>query len=352
MQLTINQKYKLKQFTTIAIAGIITGFLYTLVEDGWQAFNLINGTLAGFFIGLVVASLELFVFSGKLRRISFISIFILRVGIYFLLAIGVTLTLFVVSRSLKFKLTTAQVFQSTEFQTYLLTDYHLVLVFCFLAIGIAVFTLQMSRKLGMKDLLALITGKYRSPNKEKRIFMFISLGGSEQIINQIGNLKYHNLINDFIHDISSIIRIHRGEIVHYTEDEVVVVWELQTGLKHANCIRTYFEICHKIVGHFEYYHTNYGLLPKPKCALHAGPVIKAEVGEIKSEIAFFGDVVNTTSRILYEGIRKGIDIMASKNVIEILELPVHYILKEQGLFTPRGKLNQIKLYSLHLLNRD
>jgi hypothetical protein len=71
VRLTTNQKFKFRQFTSIALAGLVTGFLYPLIEDGWNLFSLINGMLAGFIIGSTVAAFELFVFVGDLRRIQF-----------------------------------------------------------------------------------------------------------------------------------------------------------------------------------------------------------------------------------------------------------------------------------------
>jgi len=352
VKLTISQKYKLKQFTWITTIGIVIGFLYPSIEDGWgEAFPLINGTLAGFIIGILVASLELLLFTGNLRRIPFTQIFMLRVGIYFILAFFITFGIFLFSRMFRFDLSYSEVLRSDEFQNYLSNYYHLVLIFCFLVIALCVFTLQMARKLGFSNLVAFITGKYRSPRKQNRIFMFISLGGIDEIIRRTGNMALHNFINDFIHDMSDTIRIHRGTLTQYMEDEIVITWRFKTGIENANCIRTYFHLCHEIVGHFEEYYSKYGLLPKPKCAIHAGSVIKAEIGEIKSEISFFGDVINTTSRILHEGVKRGIDILVSQSVMDVVELPRYFKTQARGSFTARGKKNSIQLFSLHI-NRE
>lgn len=346
MKLTINQKYKLRQFIFIAVSGLLAGFLYAFIEDGWNIFSLINGTVAGFIIGTSVAALELFVFGGSLRKIPFISIFILRVSIYQLLAFLVTFNLFVLARTFRYGLSYTGVLRSEEFQTYLSDRYHLVLVFCFLIISLVVFTLQMVRKLGFTDLLAFLTGKYHTPKREMRIFMFLSLGGSDRINNKTGNLEYHNFINDFLFDIGNSIRIHRGRVVHYKEDEVVIVWSVKAGIDNANCVRTYFHLTHAIETHSGYYNSRYGVVPKPKCAVHSGNVIRAEIGEVRSEISFFGDVVNSTSRILQEGVKRGINILVSEPLMNMIQLPDGYRVTSQGAFVPRGKRNQIQLYAI------
>ncbi|GJM30429.1 MAG: adenylate cyclase [Cyclobacteriaceae bacterium] len=328
--------------------GLAGGFLYTLIEDGWVMIPLFNGTLAGFMVGITIALLELYVFAGNLRKIAFTQIFVLRVGVYFILAFFITFSIFLLSRMIQFDLSFSGVLYSDEFQYYLLNRYYLVLIVCFFVIVLCVFTLQMARKLGHSNLWDFITGKYLIPRKQMRIFMFISLGGIDKIISKTGNLEFHNFINDFIFDITNSVRIHRGKIVHYMEDEVVIVWKVAAGVNQANCIRTYFDLCHEIAGHFEYYHSKYGLLPKPKCAIHAGDAVRAEIGEVKSEISFFGDAVNTTSRILNEAVKSGTDILVSQPVVDMIQIPIHFQTKDQGLFTLKGKHNKIQLYSFHL----
>ena len=330
------------------MAGTLTGFVYALIEDGWRFFQLVNGTVAGLVIGVTVSLLELFLFAGRLRRIPFTHVFGLRVFIYFMLAVAITFSLFLFSRGIRFNLGYKAVLNSEEFQSYLNNEYPLVLFFCFLAITTGVFILQMARKLGVENLFAFVTGKYLTPKRERRIFMFLSLEGVDNIIEQTGNLEFHNFLNDFIHDISDTIRIHKGYIVHYMEDQIVITWKIKAGAENANCLRTYFQICFDTIENYEYYHTQYGFLPKPKCAIHSGVAIRAEIGEIKSEIAFFGDVLNTTSRILYETIRKGVDILVSQSVMELVQVPIHYKVESAGSFTPRGRSKSIQLYYVHL----
>ena len=264
------------------------------------------------------------------------------------MAFFITFGVFVLSRMIQFDLSVYGVLNSEEFQDYLLNSYYLVLIVCFCVIILCVFTLQMLRKLGFANMLSIISGKYRSPRREDRIFMFISLGGIEKIISTTGNMEYHNFINDFIYDISDSIRIHKGTITQYMEDEIMVTWNYKNGIKNANCIRTYFHLRQVILGHLEFFHSKYGLIPKPVCAIHAGTVIQAEIGELKSEISYFGDVVNSTSRILHESIHKGIEVLVSQSVINILQIPVFYETQKQGSFTPRGKKKSLQLYSVGL----
>ena len=122
MALSFRQKYQLRRFLWIVIVGTGIGFIYTLTEDGWDHIALVNGTSAGFIIGILVAYLELFVFTSSLRKFSFLYLFLLRLAIYFAIALVVTLVLFVVSRAIRYELNLRAVWFTQEFQTYLHND--------------------------------------------------------------------------------------------------------------------------------------------------------------------------------------------------------------------------------------
>ena len=46
-----------------------------------------------------------------------------------------------------------------------------------------------------------------------------------------------------------------------------------------------------------YYTANYGVVPDFKAGLHCGPVMVGEIGVVKRDIAFSGEVVGTAARI-------------------------------------------------------
>ena len=46
------------------------------------------------------------------------------------------------------------------------------------------------------------------------------------------------------------------------------------------------------------YIERYGLAPVLKAALHSGSVVVGEMGVVKREIVYSGDILNTTARIL------------------------------------------------------
>ena len=50
----------------------------------------------------------------------------------------------------------------------------------------------------------------------------------------------------------------------------------------------------------EYYEQEYGVYPEFKAGLHGGALMVAEVGSVKKELAYHGDVINTSARIQAE----------------------------------------------------
>jgi adenylate cyclase len=63
----------------------------------------------------------------------------------------------------------------------------------------------------------------------------------------------------------------------------------------------------------------YGVIPKFKAGISLGRVTVAEVGELKTEIAYHGDVLNTTARI--EGYCNTFSkaLLASESLVKALE---------------------------------
>ena len=98
----------------------------------------------------------------------------------------------------------------------------------------------------------------------------------------------------------------------------------------------------------EYYLTKYGFYPQFRGGLHGGKVIITWIGEIKKEIVFIGDVLNTTARIRENCKRVGKDFLISEKLL----LRINDLNGMDSSFVeeirPRGKEERIRLYSLEL----
>jgi adenylate cyclase len=156
---------------------------------------------------------------------------------------------------------------------------------------------QVNKKYGPGVLLPLLFGRYRTPKEEERIFMFMDLKSSTATAEKLGHLKYSSFIRDCFSDINEVLFPSRAQVYQYVGDEIVVAWPEHAGLKYYFCINFYFACKNQFSLRAQYYLTNYGLVPEFKAGLHSGMVTAVEIGELKRDIAYHGDTLNTAARI-------------------------------------------------------
>jgi adenylate cyclase len=205
---------------------------------------------------------------------------------------------------------------------------------------------QTGRKIGHSSMLRLIMGYYNQPVEEKRLFLFVDLKDSTTLAEQLGNLHYSALVRDFFQDVGAPIAATRGEVYQYVGDEVVVTWPWQKGLRNARCLRCFFGMQQAVERRREYYLQHYGVVPSFKAGLHGGPVISTQVGDIRSELVFHGDVLNTTARIQAKCNALQSRLLVSEPLLRALGPLPQYSMRLLGEFTLRGKSLSVELFDV------
>lgn len=202
-------------------------------------------------------------------------------------------------------------------------------------------------KYGPGNFRNLLLGRYFHPRKEERIFMFLDIRSSTMIAEQIGNEQYFRFIHDFINDATPAILYTKGEIYQYVGDEIVVSWTMLNGLEENNCLNCFFDIQAAIQRKRKRYLKLFSYIPEFKAGLHYGSVITGEIGTIKKEIAFSGDVLNTASRIQSECNKHQVDLLLSDDLLELLDLsPRQYTIRSIGKIQLRGKAEGVGLSNI------
>jgi adenylate cyclase len=205
-------------------------------------------------------------------------------------------------------------------------------------------TFAVSRKLGPGIIWNWLRGYYHQPREEQRIFMFLDMKDSTALAERLGNLQFSGLVRDFFQDLTMPLIETRGEVSHYIGDEAVLTWRMDRGIANANCLQCFFRMKDAVAKRADFYQQKYGLVPEFKAGIHCGLVVATEVGELKSEIVFHGDVLNTTARI--EGLCNSLqsELLASRDVIQLISSPTNLEFERLGSFELKGKENEVEIF--------
>lgn len=218
-----------------------------------------------------------------------------------------------------------------------------------LLVSFTQFMLQVNDKFGPGILLKFITGKYYHPREEERIFMFLDLKSSTTIAEKIGHKKFFNLLKEIFNDITEPIISSQGEIYQYVGDEVVITWPVAKGLAENNCLLCFYHIQQVIEEKRDYYLKTYSTLPSFKAGLHIGEATVGEIGVIKKDIVFSGDVLNTTSRIEGECNNHNVDIILSSALMQRMPLNGKYHKIPLGEIQLKGKQEKVELMTMKIV---
>ena len=224
--------------------------------------------------------------------------------------------------------------------------FYLLLVYYFFMTLVLSFINQVNKKYGPGVLLPLLFGRYRNPREEERIFMFMDLKSSTTIAEKLGHLKYSSFIRDCFMDINEVLMPHRAQVYQYVGDEIVVCWSISEGVKKHFCISFYFACRNRFREREEYYLKNFGLLPHFKAGLHGGKVTAVEIGEVKRDIAYHGDTLNTAARIQSACNEYNKDFLVSEYLFSKIELDKGIIAEPLGMIQLRGKATKVGVVSL------
>ena len=231
-----------------------------------------------------------------------------------------------------------QIFSIEYFRNYI---FWLIIVFG------TIIALMVRDKYGPGVFKDFLLGKYFSPKREARIFMFLDIRSSTSIAEKLGEDRYFHFLQEFFKDATSSIIYSNGEIYQYVGDEIVVTWKVDYGNLNPKFIQCFFDIQDTIRQRGHIYQEKYGLIPEFKAGFHYGNVMAGEIGVVKRDIAFSGDVLNTASRIQNKCNDLGVNILLSKALLDRVALPPHtYQPKRVGSMVLRGKQERVILYTL------
>lgn len=258
-------------------------------------YQILEGFLFGLCFGIVHFIVHWFTESGNIQKLSFGRVIWIK-SLLYLVGLGiVTLVVYFVITAMPYFPKTAmdELIEKQPPMMMLFASFLFMMFFLILFN----FLLEINKKFGPNNLLRIFLGRYHTPIVEERIFMFLDLKSSTYYAEKLGHFKYSQLIQLCFRHLNLVLEKSNGEIYQYVGDEAVMTWDARYQENFNHCIDFFFAFRSKIEAERSNYESKFGLVPEFKAGVNCGSVTAAEVGTIKREIAYHGDVLNTAARI-------------------------------------------------------
>ncbi len=343
------------------IIFLVGGLMYANIEYGLLSesstypvsktvYDPLNSTLSisimTILLGLALGIIEESAFKNRFKHLSFTRKILSKTLLYVFIFV-VTLLLF--SFGLNVLNTGKSLSDPAVYETVFIffTSYAILSIVFFAGffIGLSLFFTEIVDYLGLDVVSNFFSGKYAKPVYENRIFMFLDMKSSTTIAEKIGHKKHYELINEYYGDMTKAIVRTEGSIYQYVGDEIVVSWKLEKGLKNWNCLQCFFLIENSIDLRSEHYQNKYGIVPGFKAGLHCGEVTRGQIGEIKRDLLYTGDVLNATARIQGLCNQIGANLLISDQLkTQLPENNLDY--KPMGEYELRGRLKKETLFAV------
>jgi adenylate cyclase len=311
-------------------------------REGLQIKNILPlFALAGFLMGIFYATMEFAFEKYNSKRRSIGLTIIIKTFIYLFFIILIATSMIELGTNLfGLKKNNDLGWWRNDKGFWITTLYFLFtsLIFSFIRIA--------NEKFGKGIFLKMLLGKYKKPREEKRIFMFLDLKSSTTIAEALGHFKYSQLIQDCFYDLNDIVPKYAAEIYQYVGDEAVLSWPYHRGLANNNCVALFFAFQAVLKSRNSYYMDKYDLVPEFKAGLHGGKLMVAEVGVVKKELAFHGDVINTSARIQAECNKHNVAFLISEELKEDLPVDSKYSTKSIGNLLLKGKKEELNVFTI------
>ncbi|MEQ9308605.1 MAG: adenylate/guanylate cyclase domain-containing protein [Balneolaceae bacterium] len=203
-----------------------------------------------------------------------------------------------------------------------------------------------SEHLGYNVLRNFFTGKYHRPKHEHRIFMFLDMKNSTTIAEKLGHYKYFEFLQAYYDSLSDAIIQHQGEVYQYIGDEIVLTWKLGKSKHNHHWYACYFALKATLEQLNPYFKEMYGISPDFRAGAHAGEVTTGELGALKKEIVFTGDVLNISARLQALCKTYETDLVFSDVLTLGLKLDENQKKTHLGEIVLKGKSSKTSIYTI------
>ena len=202
-------------------------------------------------------------------------------------------------------------------------------------------------QIGYAPLGKIMVGYYQKPREEEMIFMFLDLQSSTSVAEKLGHERYSYFIQDCFKCVSASLLATRGGVYQFVGDEVVVLWNAKRKKSYQRAVDFYFLYTQALEKRSAYFQEEYGMMPVFTASISSGNVMAAEVGEIKRELAYHGDVLNTAARIQKQCKHYRKQILVTRNfAVKLVKHSERYKAKYVDFVKFFGKNKSVKIYEV------
>ncbi|MCW9038174.1 adenylate/guanylate cyclase domain-containing protein [Altibacter sp.] len=353
-----------RQIIVFAIIWLIFGMLYALLEVGllgnttsypttgidyYFGNNILYFSLGSLLMGVAQGSIEVFWLHKQfVNKPLWVKIF-WKSLIYLFLILLFLLVLTIVTSWVNAPSGTLDASATARIQEFMgQFSFWSIVIYAGVALNIALIFSDIQEYIGRRLLYNFLLGRYHHPNQECRIFMFLDMKSSTTIAENMGHAQYFQLIKTYYANMTDAILETSGEIYQYVGDEIVISWPEKKGLYKNNCINCFCKIEKDLFKNRHKYLEEFGIVPSFKAGFHIGEVTTGEIGIIKKDIIYTGDVLNTTARIQAQCNTYDAKALISEALMRKLPPNTSFSFTKLGELKLRGKSEDVLLYRIDL----
>ena len=335
---------RLAYVTTFAMClGLLAGLGQALAQGVSPLIGVVRGILIGLFSGASIGSIELLLDRGplmwRIRRLPGLAVQLIRLLLFIgVLFMSILLGLWLASEIMNDPI------EGALWSRLVVSSSLLALALSFMVMPV----FKIMQLLSIKTLGRAMLGRYLHPRREARGILFMDMKGSTSLIEDIGDKDFLRFLNEVLFEINGVILEYKGEIYRYVGDEFIVTWSEDTVQESLGCIVAIQQALRDKTAHFE---RRFNHAPSFRYGLHFGEIMVGELGDLRTEIAFIGDAINTTKRIEDVCRHFNFDVLASSAYLERVSFPEDTRTVPVEAIRLRGKSSPMQLYGITKRNQ-
>lgn len=304
-------------------------------------------SLAVALVGCLVGAVELLVLDGRFTAHGLATKLVKKSLFYAVLLTGVILVTFPIAAAMEMGTALTDPRVAERLQSFLFSKTSLsTAVQLITSLVASLFYSEISEHMGPQVLTNFLTGRYHTPKEERRVFLFSDMKSSTSIAERLGHRRYFALLRAYYETLSDAVVDHGGEVYQYVGDEIVVSWPEDVGVRDGACLRCVLQMKSDLRARASDFESRFGAAPDFKAGLQTGAVTTGELGALKKDIVFSGDVLNQAARLQALCGEVGADVLVGGELRGRLGEGAEWRFRSLGAHSLRGRDEAVEVFAM------